>query len=105
MPRVAGLWVAAAAGGVAAIFAFGADCGEEAVVAELKSESGKMFDPELVEIFLQNMDTIRHIASDAKACLFVANQSVDPYIPLLREGNDTVVRALGSLLERVRSAA
>jgi hypothetical protein len=24
---------------------------------------------------------------------------------LLREGNDTVVRALGSLLERVRSAA
>lgn len=36
---------------------------DEAVVAELKSESGKMFDPELVDIFLENIDTIRHIAS------------------------------------------
>lgn len=34
--------------------------------------------------------TIRHIAADAKACLFVANQAVDPYIPLLREGNETL---------------
>jgi response regulator RpfG family c-di-GMP phosphodiesterase len=35
----------------------------EAVVTELKSESGKMFDPELVDLFLQNIDTINHIAS------------------------------------------
>ena len=35
----------------------------EAVVVELKNESGKMFDPELVELFLQNIDTINHIAS------------------------------------------
>lgn len=35
----------------------------EAVVTELRNESGKMFDPELVEMFLQNLDTIHHIAS------------------------------------------
>ncbi len=33
------------------------------VVAELRNESGKMFDPELLEIFLQNIDTIHHISS------------------------------------------
>ncbi len=36
---------------------------QEAVVAELLNESGKMFDPELLNIFLENLDTIRHIAS------------------------------------------
>ncbi len=36
---------------------------EEAVVAELQSESGRMFDPELVEIFLQNLETIRHVGA------------------------------------------
>lgn len=35
----------------------------DAVVAELRNESGKMFDPELVEIFLQHIDTIHHITS------------------------------------------
>jgi len=35
----------------------------EAVIAELKSESGRMFDPELIELFLENIDTIRHVAS------------------------------------------
>lgn len=35
----------------------------EAVVEELRNESGRMFDPELLEIFLQNMDTIHHISS------------------------------------------
>lgn len=34
----------------------------DAVVKELRNESGKMFDPELTEIFLQNMDTIHHIS-------------------------------------------
>lgn len=36
---------------------------QDAVVAELESESGKMFDPELLRIFLQNMDTFRHIST------------------------------------------
>lgn len=35
----------------------------EAVVAELRNESGKMFDPELIEIFLDNIDTIHHIST------------------------------------------
>jgi HD-GYP domain-containing protein (c-di-GMP phosphodiesterase class II) len=34
-----------------------------AVIEELKNESGKMFDPELLEVFLQNMETIQHISS------------------------------------------
>ncbi len=34
-----------------------------AVVEELRNESGKMFDPELVEIFLENIDTIYHIST------------------------------------------
>ncbi|HZV82380.1 MAG TPA: hypothetical protein VFF53_09445 [Geobacteraceae bacterium] len=36
---------------------------DESVIAELRNESGKMFDPVLVEIFLQNIGTIRHVAS------------------------------------------
>jgi HD-GYP domain-containing protein (c-di-GMP phosphodiesterase class II) len=35
----------------------------EAVVVELQGEAGKMFDPELVDLFLENIETIRHIAS------------------------------------------
>lgn len=35
----------------------------DAVVEELRNESGKMFDPELTEIFLQNIDTIHHIST------------------------------------------
>lgn len=35
----------------------------DAVIAELRSESGKMFDPELIDIFLQNIETIQHITS------------------------------------------
>jgi HD-GYP domain-containing protein (c-di-GMP phosphodiesterase class II) len=35
----------------------------DAVVAEMRAESGKMFDPELLEIFLQNLDTIQHIST------------------------------------------
>ncbi|NVN98966.1 MAG: HD domain-containing protein [Geobacteraceae bacterium] len=35
----------------------------DAVVEELRNESGKMFDPELTEIFLQNIDTIHHISA------------------------------------------
>lgn len=34
-----------------------------AVLEELRNESGRMFDPELTEIFLQNIDTIYHISS------------------------------------------
>jgi HD-GYP domain-containing protein (c-di-GMP phosphodiesterase class II) len=34
-----------------------------AVVEELRNESGRMFDPELTEIFLQNIDTIHHIST------------------------------------------
>jgi HD-GYP domain-containing protein (c-di-GMP phosphodiesterase class II) len=34
----------------------------DAVLAELKEESGRMFDPELIEIFLQNIDTIKQIS-------------------------------------------
>jgi HD-GYP domain-containing protein (c-di-GMP phosphodiesterase class II) len=34
-----------------------------AVVEELRGEAGKMFDPELVDIFLQNLDTIHHIST------------------------------------------
>jgi HD-GYP domain-containing protein (c-di-GMP phosphodiesterase class II) len=36
---------------------------QNAVVAELENESGKMFDPELLRIFLQNIDTFRHIST------------------------------------------
>jgi len=36
---------------------------QEAVALELQNESGKMFDPELIDIFLRNLDTIRHISS------------------------------------------
>lgn len=36
---------------------------QDAVVLELQNESGKMFDPELLDIFLRNLDTIRHISS------------------------------------------
>lgn len=35
----------------------------DAVVAELRNESGKMFDPELVDIFLQNLDMILHLST------------------------------------------
>lgn len=35
----------------------------DAVVAELNNETGKMFDPELLELFLQNLDTMQHISS------------------------------------------
>jgi HD-GYP domain-containing protein (c-di-GMP phosphodiesterase class II) len=35
----------------------------EAVVEELRNESGKMFDPELIEIFLEDIDTIHHIST------------------------------------------
>lgn len=35
----------------------------EAVIEELRNESGKMFDPELIEIFLQNIDNIYHITT------------------------------------------
>lgn len=35
----------------------------DAVIEELRNESGKMFDPELTEIFLQNIDTIHHIST------------------------------------------
>lgn len=36
---------------------------ENSVVAELENEAGKMFDPELVRIFLQNIDIFRHIST------------------------------------------
>jgi HD-GYP domain-containing protein (c-di-GMP phosphodiesterase class II) len=36
---------------------------EDAVVAELRSEAGRMFDPGLVDLFLEQLETIRHIAS------------------------------------------
>jgi len=35
----------------------------DAVIEELKNESGRMFDPELLEVFLLNMETIQHISS------------------------------------------
>jgi HD-GYP domain-containing protein (c-di-GMP phosphodiesterase class II) len=35
----------------------------DAVIEELRNESGRMFDPELLEVFLQNMETIQHISS------------------------------------------
>jgi HD-GYP domain-containing protein (c-di-GMP phosphodiesterase class II) len=35
----------------------------KAVVEELQNESGKMFDPELMEIFLKNIETVYHIST------------------------------------------
>jgi HD-GYP domain-containing protein (c-di-GMP phosphodiesterase class II) len=35
----------------------------DAVIEELRNESGRMFDPVLLEIFLQHMETIQHISS------------------------------------------
>ena len=36
---------------------------QDAVVAELLNESGRMFDPELLAVFLEHLDAIRHISS------------------------------------------
>jgi response regulator RpfG family c-di-GMP phosphodiesterase len=34
---------------------------EESVLSEIRAQSGRQFDPELVEVFMENLDTIRQI--------------------------------------------